>query len=152
VPNAFHLYILCAPYAGSSAMQRLNGWYHGLLGATLVLAAGCRSSITNLTPSVVPRAEGGLYHFEAEWTSNERARQLRQDDIDAYLVIDQKFFPLERVPGMTNRWEGRVPLAAEESPFFYYYKWDYTTAGFGRIEPNSIRSRDYRLEIAGAPQ
>jgi hypothetical protein len=117
-----------------------------LLGLALG-AAGCASRITNLTPTVQPKSPTGLYTFEAEWTSNQRTRELERDAIQAYVVIDQKFYPMAPVPRMPDRWETRVPIEEGQSPVFYYYKWDYRTAGFGRTNPNSIRSQTYRLEL-----
>lgn len=127
-------------------MQGLQRLAPGLLAA-LTLAASCSSRITNLTPSSSPREESGLYHFEAEWTSTQRSRELRQQDIRAFVVVEQKFYPMERVPRMTNRWEADVPIPKDKNPVFYQYKWDYGTAGFGRTHPNSLRSPMYRLEI-----
>lgn len=124
----------------------------GLVFLALVLAAGCSSRITNLTPSVMPREKSGLYHFEGQWTSTQRSRELRQQDIRGYVVVDNKFYPMERVPLMANRWESEVPIPDTHRPIFYYFKWDYGTAGFGRDHPNSIRSELYRLEIADSLQ
>lgn len=113
----------------------------------LVLAAGCSSQVSNLTPSALPREQTGLYHFEAEWTTNQRSVGLRSADTRAFVVMDQVAHPMERVPGMTNRWEAQVPLPKTRNPVFYFYKWEYGMAGFGRVNPNSIRSPQYRLEV-----
>lgn len=118
------------------------------LAVTTLMTVGCVSHITNLTPSVVPHEESGLYHFEVEWTSNQRTRELRQDLIQAHVVLDERLYPMERVPLMTNRWEAEVPVPAAKNPVHYYFKWNYATAGFGRNHPNSLRSPPYRLEIA----
>lgn len=132
---------------------RWNGQVGGRAGAGFALAlavalvTGCSSQITNLTPSVLPRESSGLYHFETEWTSNQRSLQLRSADIQALVGVNGKFYPMERVPQMTNRWEAEVPLT--NSPVYYQYKWNYVTAGFGRdrAHPNSLRSQEYRLEV-----
>lgn len=111
------------------------------------LATGCSSTITNLTPSALPRDPTGLYHFEAEWTSTQRSRELRADTIRAYVVADQKAYPMERVQQMKDRWEADIPIAPGTNVLYYQYKWDYATAGFGKAVPNSLRSQTYRLEI-----
>jgi len=118
---------------------------------TLAGATGCTSRVTNLTPSALPRESSGLYHFEAEWKSTQRSLNLRAGDIHGYVVVGEKFHPLERVPLMTNRWEADVPLPAGKNPVFYRFKWDYGTAGFGRVNTNSTRSREYRLELLDGP-
>ena len=127
-------------------MQGIRCRIPGLLAA-LVLAAGCTSRVSNLTPTASPRESSGLHHFESEWTSTQRTRNLRQSDIRAFVVLDQKLYPMERIPGMTNRWEADVPLPAGKNPVFYHFKWEYATAGFGQTHPNSIRSPEYRLEL-----
>lgn len=119
--------------------------------AALVLAAGCTSRISNLTPTATPRETSGLYHFESEWTSTQRTRNLRQSDIQAFVVVDQRLYPMERIPNLTNRWEADVPLPAGKNPIFYHYKWEYRTAGFNQTHPNSIRSQEYRLEVVDTP-
>lgn len=113
----------------------------------LAVATGCSTRVTNLTPSVLPREASGLYHFESEWTSTQRSLELRSADIKGYVVVDHKFYPMERVPQMTNRWEAEVPLT--NNPVYYLFKWNYETAamGRGRSNPNSFRSQEYRLEI-----
>ncbi len=131
-------------------MQGIPCRISGLLAA-LLLAAGCTSSISNLTPTAATRETSGLYRFETEWTTTQRTRNLRQSEIRAYVVLDQRIYPMERVPNMTNRWEADVPLPVGKSPVFYYYKWEYATAGFNKNHPNSIRSPEYRLEIVDQP-
>jgi hypothetical protein len=127
-------------------MQGIQCRIPGLLAA-LVLAAGCTSRMSNLTPTASPRETSGLYHFETEWTSTQRTRNLRQSDIQAFVVIDEKVHPMERIPGMANRWEADVPLPPGKNPVFYHFKWEYVTAGFGANLPNSTRSEVYRLEV-----
>jgi hypothetical protein len=127
-------------------MQGIQCRIPGLLAA-LVLAAGCTSRMSNLTPTASPRESSGLYHFETEWTSTQRTRNLRQSDIRAFVIVEEQVHPMERIPGMTNRWEADVPLPAGKNPVFYHFKWEYVTAGFGANIPNSIRSEVYRLEV-----
>lgn len=113
----------------------------------LALAAGCSSRVTNLTPSGLPREESGLYHFETEWETTQRTVGLRASDIKAYVVVDQQAYPMQRVAKMTNRWEAEIALPKGKSPLYYFYKWDYPTAGWGHDNPNSRRSQTYRLEL-----
>lgn len=118
--------------------------------ALLLLAfagAGCTSRVTNLTPTALPREANGLYHFEAEWNSTQRTRDLRAETIRGWVVLDHKFYPMERVPKLKDRWESEVPIARTNRTAYYYFKWDYATAGFGHDNPNSFRSKLYRVEI-----
>ncbi len=131
-------------------MQGIQCWIPSLLAAAF-LAAGCSSRVSNLTPTTAPRESSGLHHFETEWTSNQRTRNLRQADIRAFVVVDQRLYPMQRIPLMTNRWEADVPLPEGKNPVFYHFKWEYSTAGFGRDHPNSIRSPEYRLELVESP-
>ncbi len=113
----------------------------------IVAGSGCTSRITNLTPTALPRETSGLYHFEAEWTSTQRSRDLRADTIRAWVVLDHKFYPMERVPRLADRWESEVPISTNTRAAYYYFKWDYETAGFGHNNPNSLRSKLYRVEV-----
>jgi hypothetical protein len=132
-------------------MYGLNRFLRGTTAfaasAFLLAVTGCASRITNLTPSALPKESSGLYHFEVEWTSTQRSRELRPDTIKGFVVIDEKFYPMERVARMKDRWEAEVPVSDANNTVFYQYKWEYGTAGFGKVVPNSIRSPQHRLEI-----
>jgi hypothetical protein len=128
-------------------MQGLKPLVSCALVSVVIFAAGCSSRITNLTPTVMPREARGLYHFEAEWTSNQRSRNLLEDDIKAYVVANEQFYPMERVPQMKDRWETRVPIPATSNSLQYYYRWDYNTAQMGYNAANSIQSQPYKVEI-----
>lgn len=126
----------------------LRQWVLAGAAAMLALAAGCSSTVTNLTPTTLHGESSGLYHFETEWDTNQRSVGLRASEIKAYVVVDEKFHPMQRVPGMTNRWEAFVPLPKDRTAVFYYYKWDYPTAAWGGGgNPNSQRSQLYRLVV-----
>lgn len=134
-------------------MEGMKRLIPGLCAALLIVAtAGCSSRVTNLTPSGLPREEGGLYHFETEWETTQRSVELRASDIRAWVVVDQKAYPMQRVPKMTNRWEADLVLPKDKAVLYYFYKWDYLTAGWGHNNVNSRRSQQYRLEVLGAGQ
>ncbi len=132
-------------------MKRLKRLAGGAFALALLVSgsAGCASRITNLTPTTVPAEPGGMYQFEAEWDTNQRSVNLLRDDVKGYVVIDQKFHPMARVARMEDRWEARIPIPDPSVPVYYYYKWDYGEAGFGRVNPNSVRSPQYRLQVLG---
>ena len=123
----------------------------GVAAGLLVLAAGCSSTVTNLTPTTLHTDTSGLYHFETEWDTTQRSVGLRSDQIKAYVVVDEQFHPMQRVPGMNHRWEAFVPLPKNRDAVHYFYKWDYPTAGWGHDNPNSQRSQLYRLVIVPPP-
>ena len=79
-----------------------------LLLTLLFLMVGCvRSTITNLTPSQLPRNQAGLYPVEMEWKSNQTA--LRYETIEPSVLIGTNIFPMQRTKLLTNRWEALVP-------------------------------------------
>lgn len=117
-----------------------------LIAAT-ALVSGCVSDrITNLTPPELPRDPHGLYRVEAEFTS--RQQSLRWDSARAVAVVGQDTYPLRRTPQLTNRWEGAIPVSADQDHVHYRFRWDFDRQGFGRTHPNTARSPQYRLQIA----
>lgn len=114
--------------------------------ALALLAAGCVSDrITNLTPPELPRDPAGQYRVEVEFRN--RQRSMRWDSVRAEAVVGERFYPLQLTPHMTNRWEGWVPVPADQDRVFYRFRWDFTRQGFGETPSNSVRSPQYRLEI-----
>lgn len=114
--------------------------------AAAALVSGCVSDrITNLTPPELPRDPNGYYRVEAELTN--RQRSFRWDTAEAFAVVGKDFYPLQRTPQLTNRWEGAIPVGADQKRVHYRFRWDFDRQGFGRTHPNAVRSPEYRLEI-----
>jgi len=112
-----------------------------------LLLAGCISStISNLSPKQTRRTADGLYPLEVRWDSNERA--LDQGSLTPYVVVDARFFAMQRTPLTTNRWETLVPVPAGQRFLNYHFKFDYRRHGFGKQLPDSRLSPNYQLEIA----
>ena len=69
-----------------------------LLVAPLIIS-GC-SSITNLTPSKLPRNTTGLYQVEAAWHS--RHGQIREDSMKPLVMVGTETYEMRRVPLATT--------------------------------------------------
>ena len=111
-----------------------------------LLLVGCTtSSITNLTPSRLPRKDNGQYPFTIEWTS--RQQSLIRDSIKAYVVVGLDQYPMQRTLLLTNRWETLVPIPANQEVLTYRYKFDYEFRGFPTHEVDSRLSKYYQLFI-----
>jgi len=109
------------------------------------LLAGCATSITNLTPSRLPRDPSGYYRVEAAWYS--RREVIRPDSFKPLVVVGFETYPMRRVPVVTDRWEAYIPVPADKEAVLYHYKFDFLDNAFGKPRPNSLMSRDYQLKI-----
>ncbi len=110
------------------------------------LLVGCATdTITNLTPSRLPRKDNGQYPFAVEW--NSRQQSLIRDSIKAYVVVGLDQYPMQRTPMLTNRWETLVPVPQDKNVVTYRYKFDYEFRGFPTHQLDSKLSRYYQLFI-----
>jgi hypothetical protein len=111
-----------------------------------LLLAGCTSTtITNLTPSRLPRNANGLYPFQAAWKSNQQS--LRQESIKPYVVIGLDSYPMQPTPLVKNRWETLVPVPADKTVVNYRFKFDYEYNSIPIPRPNSKLSTPYQLQV-----
>jgi hypothetical protein len=111
-----------------------------------LLLAGCTSTtITNLTPSRVPRNANGLYPFQAAWKSNQQS--LRQESIKPYVVIGLDSYPMQPTPLVKKRWETLVPVPADKTVVNYRFKFDYEYNSIPIPRPNSKLSTPYQLQV-----
>jgi hypothetical protein len=106
-------------------------------------------TITNLTPSRLPRKENGQYQFAVEWTS--RQQSLIKDSMKAYVIVGGERHTMERTPMLTNRWEALVPVPADQDVLTYRYRFDYDYRGIPDRRSNSKESRYYQLFILSNP-
>jgi hypothetical protein len=116
----------------------------------LVLAlalSGCSTpTITNLTPSRLPRNASGLYPFEVAWDSSQQS--LRKESIRPYVVVGlEPPYPMQPAPILKNRWETLVPIPAGQKFIHYQYKFDYDYNSIPVRRSNSKLSAPYQLEI-----
>lgn len=113
--------------------------------AALVLLTGCATTITNLTPSHVPRTPDNLYPFEVALETSQAT--IRGDSVQAYVLIGTEMYPMRPVQILKNRWEAAVPVPASTNYLYYRYKLDYNYDRMGSPGKSSRLSTTYQLEI-----
>ncbi len=111
----------------------------------LPLLAGCAAQFTNLTPRQQSRNSNNLYPVEVAFTSKQQ--NLRWDSIKPQVVVAGQPFEMRPTMMMTNRWEGLVPVTSDSGVIHYHYRFDFNTAGFGTLNPDSAVSPEYTLRI-----
>ncbi len=115
------------------------------------LGMGCAtSSITNLTPSDLPRSDAGFYRVEAAWRSNQRS--IREETIEPAVIVGMMRYPMRPVPHTEGRWETMVPVGPDQEIIHYRFQFDYVQNAIARRLPNSKRSPEYLLAITPKEQ
>src|SRR6266700_4984448 len=99
-----------------------------LLLAPLLLA-GCKATLTNLTPLTRTRNPDNLYKVEVALASQQQT--LRWDSIKPQVVVGTEFYPMRPTLLMTNRWEGLIPVPGSASTAHYRYKFDFNYNAMG---------------------
>ena len=115
-----------------------------LISTAALLVSGC-ASVTNLTPSQVPRDESGLYPFEMIF--NTKATSVAHDSVQPYLMLGGELIPMERTPLLTHRWEVLAPIPAGKELVNYQYKVNYQWKDLGKRKENSKLSEPFELRI-----
>ncbi len=110
-----------------------------------LLLAGCSTTITNLSSLHQPRNANNLYPVDVALAS--RQQSLRWNSIQPYVVVGNEFYPMRPTLGMTNRWEGLVPVPPGTNSVLYHYKFDFKYNAFGPPKADSAISPDYRMQI-----
>ena len=111
-----------------------------------LLMAGCATTtVTNLTPSRLPRKDNGQYSFAVELAS--RQQNLIKDSIKAYVIVGLEQYPMQRTQMLTNQWETLVPVPADKQIVTYRYKFDYEYQGFPARHLDSKLSKYYQLYL-----
>ena len=113
-----------------------------LFAATLF--AGC-SSITNLTPSQLPRNAGGVYTVEAGWRTEQQS--IRPTSVKPSVMIGMESYPMRPVPLVRDRWEAVIPVAAEKDATYYRFRFDYLVNAIPVPHADSKLSPEYKLQI-----
>jgi hypothetical protein len=112
----------------------------------VLLLTGCAATFTRLTPLQQPRNPNNLYPVEVIFNSSQQS--LRRDSIQPYVLAEGQLYPLRPVAGVTNRWEGLVPVPASASGVSYRFKFEYLYNNWGTPpKPNSASSLLYDLKI-----
>jgi len=115
-----------------------------LLLAPLLLA-GCRATLTNLTPQTRIRNPDNVYQVEVAFASDQQT--LRWDSIKPQVMVGNNFYPMRSTPLMTNRWEALIPVPSTASTVQYRYKFDFNYNAMGAPRSDSALSSEYTLKI-----
>jgi len=116
------------------------------LSLLTLAATGCHT-ITNLTPSQMPRNTAGVYPIEAKFDHQEQA--LRKETIKPYVMVNETFYPMDPTPRMKNRWEALVPVPPDQDALYYRFKFDYEVNAIPVPKKDSKLSGTYKLTITG---
>ena len=118
-----------------------------ILGLSVLplLAAGCASTITNMTPSQIGRNSTGMYPFEVAWDSNMQA--VKKDTLKPSVLVGTETYPMQPVPLVKNRWETVVPIPADKDVVHYQYKFDYRYRTIPAPQKDSKLSKVYSIKI-----
>jgi hypothetical protein len=111
---------------------------------------GCSTTtMTNLTPSRLPRKDNNQYTFEVDY--NTRQQSLIQESMQGYVIVDGERYPMQRVPMLNNRWEGIVPVPPDQEVVTYRYRFDYQYRGIPEARRDSKESSYHQLFILDMP-
>jgi len=117
-----------------------------VLLALPVLLAGCGSSITNLTPSRLPRNSDGTYRIEAAWRTRENA--VISESITPSVMVGTEFYAMRPEQVVSGRWEAFVPVPPSEDLLHYRFKFDFARdAVAAPQQPDSKLTQVYTLQI-----
>ena len=111
----------------------------------IVLLTGCSTTITNLTPSQLPRSANNLYPFEVALDTNQRS--MVEDSIKAYVMVGMESYPMQPTPMLKGRWDTLVPVPAGTNFVHYRYKFDYQYNAVPQRRESSLLSPMYTLQI-----
>jgi hypothetical protein len=118
----------------------------GLIALCLMAVCwtGCSTTtITNLTPSRLPRKESGQYQFAAEYST--RQQSLVKESMVAYVIVGNDQYPMQRTEMVPDRWETLVPIAPDQDVVTYKFRFNYDYRAIPERRSNSRESRYYQL-------
>lgn len=111
-----------------------------------VLLGGCRTGVTNLTPSQHLRNENHLYPIESEFVSNDAT--IMRETVRAQVLVGLEAYEMRRTPLMTNRWETLVPIPDGQQSIHYRVKYTYKRRGIPNPIEDSKLGPVLRLDVA----
>ena len=115
-----------------------------LLALAVLGLSGCTTpTITNLTPSRLPRKDNGQYLLSVEWYS--RQQSLIDESMKAFVIVGVDQYPMQRTPLLANRWETLVPVPSDQDVLTYRYQFNYDYRGFPGARADSKQSKSYQL-------
>lgn len=117
--------------------------------ALVALVGGCATmsvnTITNLTPSRLPRNEDGQYWLSVKFDS--RQRTMLRDTLRALVIVGEDVYELAQVPLTNDRWETLVPVPADQTVVEYFFRFEFDYKAMPTPRFTAIDSRSYRLTI-----
>lgn len=113
--------------------------------AAMIVLSGCSTTITNLTPSSLPRTPDNLYPLEVALDNTQAT--IRENSVQPSVVIGEEIYPMQPVQKLKNRWEAAVPVPAATNYVYYRYKFDYSYDRIPAPANSSRLSTTYQLEI-----
>src|SRR3954453_4351591 len=116
-----------------------------LLVLPLFVASCSTTSITNLTPSTLPRNATGQYMIEMEIDTTQQT--LIPTSVNPQVVVGFESFPMRPTKRTINRWEGLVPIPPNKDEISYHFKVDYEYKKFGKPGKGSLLSSEFKLAI-----
>ncbi|MEY2409688.1 MAG: hypothetical protein QOF48_2358 [Verrucomicrobiota bacterium] len=117
------------------------------LSALLLVATGCvTNTVTNITPTEVPRSPNGMYRIEYQWDSTQQT--VRPGSLKPVVLVGFDQYEMKPVMKMNNRWEVWVPIPAGKNEITYRFKVDYQYTAFGAPKSASkLSTQDYKLVV-----
>ena len=123
-------------------------WKKFLKLLPILIITGC-STVTTFTPLTAeqqPRNAKNQYLVEASFSSDQTS--LLWDTVQANLVVSGQIVPMTRVATIPNRWEGYVPVPANQNSVSYRVMFDYKYNAFGKgPKADTKMSPAYTLKI-----
>lgn len=130
-------------------MRYLNRLF--CLGLLAVLFTGCATSslstVTNLTPTRLPRKENGQYAFSVEFAS--RQSTIVQDTLRAFVIVGDQRYEMARTPLLKQRWETLVPVPRTEDVVNYRYRFEYLYKAIPDKKAGVFDTGAYQLYLQG---
>jgi hypothetical protein len=123
-------------------MQTLNRLLLiSLLGVMLTSCA--TTTITNLTPSRLPRKDNDQYRVEVEYYT--RQESLVKDSMKAYVMVGDNKYAMQRTPMLPDRWETLVPIAKDQTVLTYRFRFEYEYKAIPTRRSESKETKFYQL-------
>jgi hypothetical protein len=119
------------------------------LGLLPLLLAGCQTTVTNLSPSQLPRNASGQYPLSVKWESSQQT--VRQESLQGFVMIGADLYPMQHTPKVTNRWDTLVPVPADKDLLNYRFKFVFDYNAIGKPKSNSVLSKPYQLKVQDHP-
>ena len=106
------------------------------------------NTITNLTPSQLPRKDNDQYWFSVELDS--RQRTMIPESQRTLVIVGEEVYEMKRVPLTANRWETLVPVPADQSVVNYFYRFEFDIKSIPEPRFMVVDSKPFRLTITSA--